>query len=43
MGRRRDKKNKRLEKQLKTRAANAPRKRKERERKVAAAAVSDAS
>ncbi len=38
MGRRRDTINKRLAKQLKTRAANAPRKAKERARKAAAAA-----
>ncbi|MHC4372603.1 MAG: hypothetical protein ACYTEM_06240 [Planctomycetota bacterium] len=36
MGRRRDKLNKRRENQLKTRAANAPRKAKERARKAAA-------
>jgi hypothetical protein len=41
MGRRRDKLNKRRENQLKTRAANAPRKDKERARK--AAAVKEAS
>jgi len=39
MGRRRDKKDKRLANQLKTRAANAPRKAKERARKAAAAAA----
>jgi hypothetical protein len=38
MGTRRDKLNKKREKQLKTRAANAPRKIKERARKAAAAA-----
>jgi hypothetical protein len=47
MGRRRDIINKRIEKQLKTRKANAPRKMKERARKAALAAakaeVADAS
>ena len=38
MGQRRDKLNKRREKQLKTRAANAPRKTRERARKAADAA-----
>ena len=38
MGQRRDKLNKRREKQLKTRAANAPRKVRERTRKAADAA-----
>ena len=37
MGTRRDKLNKRREKQLKTRAANGPRKARERARKAAAA------
>ena len=37
MGRRRDKLNTRIEKQKKTRVANAPRKAKERARKAAAA------
>ena len=36
MGRRRDREDKRREKQIKTRAANAPRKSKERARKAAA-------
>ncbi len=39
MGRRSDRKDKRREKQIKTRAANAPRKSKERARKAAAIAV----
>ena len=39
MGRRRDRLNKRREKQIKTRAANAPRKAKERARKAAASAT----
>jgi hypothetical protein len=39
MGRRRDRLNKRREKQIKTRNANAPRKAKERARKAAKAAV----
>jgi hypothetical protein len=37
MGRRRDRLNKRREKQIKTRSANAPRKTKERARKAAKA------
>ena len=39
MGTRRDRFNKRREKQMKTRAANAPRKAKERARKAAAIAT----
>jgi len=43
MGRRRDRLNKRREQQLKTRAANAGRKRKERARKAAFAAAQAAA
>ena len=43
MGRRRDKLNRRIENQKKTRAANAPRKAKERARKAAAAAAKEAA
>jgi hypothetical protein len=39
MGRRRDRKDKRREKQINTRAANAPRKEKERARKAASLAA----
>ncbi len=39
MGKRRDRRDKQRENQLKTRAANSPRKKKERARKAAAAAL----